>query len=387
MALAIHGNFARSRRSLRYDLNMDAPPTGCKPAQWLWIASIWLSIALFSASQNVLVMQAEGMRHLWTRLFAAMLLSWLIWALVTPLVLGLGRQYPPVRLRPISAWLSHVAACAVIGLVSAAWSAWLEELMNPFAKSPDPGPFLPLWLDTFYNGLLQTLFLYAALVAISYTLESRARLVRQQIETARLNERLSKAQLDALRRQVEPHFLFNTLNAIAGLVREKRNDAAVSMIVGLSEFLRKVVEDSNRQQAPLGEEMEFLQRYLDIQKVRFADRLQVSVNVPKELLPAQVPTLILQPMVENAVKHGIAKRAQGGAIRITAFRSNGMLTVSVYNDGPKLAEDWEKTRSGIGVSNVRTRLQCQYGDAFELSMRNQDPGGVMVSVSVPFREG
>ncbi len=156
------------------------------------------------------------------------------------------------------------------------------------------------------------------------------------------------------------------------------------MIAGLSDFLRRVLEDSNRQEVPLGEEMEFLQKYLDIQKVRFAERLQLSVDVPTELFPARVPSLILQPMVENAVKHGIAKRAQGGAIRITAFRSNGMLTLRVYNDGPNLPADWEKTHSGIGISNVRTRLQSLYGNAFELSMRNQAPGGVELSVSVPF---
>jgi LytS/YehU family sensor histidine kinase len=195
-----------------------------------------------------------------------------------------------------------------------------------------------------------------------------------------------KAQLSALRRQIEPHFLFNTLNAIAGLVREKRNDSAVTMIAGLSDFLRRVLEDSNRQQVPLGEELEFAQKYLDIQKVRFVERLECSVNVPGELLLAQVPTLILQPMVENAIKHGIAKRAQGGAIRIAAVRSNGVLRLSVYNDGPGLPEGWEKKRLGIGISNMRTRLQSLYGDAFDLSMRNQNPGGVEVSVSLPFKE-
>ena len=108
------------------------------------------------------------------------------------------------------------------------------------------------------------------------------------------------------------------------------------------------------------------------------------VDVPRELYPAQVPSLILQPMVENAVKHGIAKRVQGGAIRISAFRSNGKLTLSVYNDGPKLPADWDKTGSGIGISNVRTRLRGLYGDGFELKMRNQEPGGVEISFSVPF---
>ena len=139
-----------------------------------------------------------------------------------------------------------------------------------------------------------------------------------------------------------------------------------------------------QQQVALGEEMAFAQKYLDIQKVRFAERLQLSVDVPRELYPAQVPSLILQPMVENAVKHGIAKRAQGGAIRIAASRCDGVLTLSVCNDGPSLPVGWEMARSGIGMSNVRTRLESLYGDAFELSMRNQDAGGVEVSVSLPF---
>jgi len=216
-------------------------------------------------------------------------------------------------------------------------------------------------------------------------LDSRERLALEQTETARLNEQLSKAQLSALRRQIEPHFLFNTLNSIAGLVREKRTDAAVTMIVELSDFMRRVLEDSNRQQVPLGEELEFARKYLDIQKVRFVERLQCTVNVPSDLLLAQVPTLILQPMVENAIKHGIAKRAQGGAVRILASRSNDMLTLSVYNDGPSLPANSEP-HSGIGISNIRTRLQSLYGDDFKLNMQNQAPGGVEVSVSVPFKE-
>jgi sensor histidine kinase YesM len=326
------------------------------------------------------------MHHAWMALFVTLLLSWLPWALATPVVLRLGLRCPPVRLRPFSTWLTHLAAYATIALVSSAWVAGLEELMNPWVKSPGPEPFRDLWIDRLYNGLLQSVFLYAAILVVGYVLDSRERLANQRIEAARLNEQLSKAQLNALRMQIEPHFLFNTLNAIAGLVREKKNDAAVSMIAGLSDFLRRVLEDSDRQQVPLGDELEFVRKYLDIQKARFADRLQLSVDVPSALFHAQVPSLILQPMVENAVKHGIAKRVHGGVIRIAAFRSNGMLTLSVYNDGPSLPAGWEKTHSGIGISNVRTRLQSLYGDTFELSMRNQEPGGVEVLVSMPFKE-
>ena len=370
---------------------MDATQISWQRSRWFWIASIWIGVGLFDATQNVFVMRAEGMHHAWFYLFATLLFSWVPWALATPLVLNLGRHCPlalrsPLRWKPLAGWLIHAVCCVAIGAVASAWSSGLEELLNPYAKSPGPEPFRLLFFNRFYSGLLSYVFLYSAILLVSHLLESRERLAQQQTETARLNEQLSKAQLSALRRQIEPHFLFNSLNAIVGLVRERRNDAAVTMIAGLSDFLRRVLEESNRQEVSLGEEMEFLQKYLDIQKVRFAERLQVDVDVPKALFSAQVPSLILQPMVENAVKHGISKRVQGGLIRVSAVRSNGSLTLSVYNDGPSLSAGWEKNQSGIGISNARTRLQGLYGDAFQLSMRNREPDGVEASVIVPFRE-
>lgn len=374
---------------MEYDLGMDRNTSRPQAYRWLWIVSIWSGFGLIAAMQTVFVMRAEGMHHAWVRLFFTTAFSYLPWALVTGIVMRLGRQFPPVRLKSPATWSVHLAACSGIGLVLAAWSTWLDKALDPYGNAFPAGPFVHVWLDRFYNGILSSLVLYAAILAVSYVLDSRARLAYHQTETARLNEQLSKAQLDALRRQIEPHFLFNSLNAIAGLVRERRNDAAVSMIAGLSDFLRRVLEDSTRQQVPLAEELEFTRKYLEIQKARFVERLQFSVDVPRELLPAQVPTLILQLMVENAIKHGIAHRAQGGKIRIAAARADDRLTVSVYNDGP--AVKWEKMRSGIGMANMKTRLETLYGDAFALNMQNrdadgQDPGGVEVSVSVPFRE-
>jgi len=329
-------------------------------------------------------MRAQGMHHYWTRLFLTLLFSWLPWMLATPLVLRLAQRHPLAQWRKISTWAAHLGACAGIGLGFAGWVTMWESWLNPWAIAPGPEPFGQAWLHKFYGGLLLYLILYSLILLAGHMLDSREQMARQQAETARLNEQLLKAQLNALRRQIEPHFLFNTLNAIAGLVRENRNDAAVSMIAGLSDFLRRVVEDSDRQQVALAEELEFTQKYLDIQKARFAERLKFSVEVPEELLGAQVPSLILQPMVENAVKHGIAKRVAGGAIRISACRDNGTLRLRVYNDGPGLPAGWEKSPSGIGISNVRTRLRSLYGDAFELTLRDQAPGGVEASVSVPF---
>lgn len=362
---------------------MDAPPTRSGPPRWFWIASIWGGIGLFDATQTVLTMRSMGMHHYWTRLFLTLWLSWLPWLFATPLVFRLGRRYPPSQWKRTSTWAIHLCACASIGLVYAAWVAMWESWLNPWAFSPGPDPFPQLWWHKFDASLLSVAILYGVILLVSRLVDSQEALARQQTETARLNEQLSKAQFDALRRQIEPHFLFNTLNAIAGLVREKRNDAAVSMIAKLSDFLRRVVDDSDRQQVSLGEELDFTQKYLDIQKVRFAERLEFSVDVPAELLSAQVPSLILQPMVENAIKHGIAQRAHGGAIRIAAARLNGTLTLRVYNDGPSLPAGWETGASGIGISNVRTRLQSLYGEGFELTLRNQR-GGVEASVSVPY---
>lgn len=352
--------------------------------RWLWIAAIWLSVGLFDAVHTVFSMRAMGMHHNWVSLFVTLLLSWFPWALATPVVMQLDRLTFAGRWKRLMPWCVHLGACLVIGLGSAGWVALIEEFLNPWAFVPAPDPFLLLWFQKFDNGLLGYFILYGAILLIGRFLDSRDRLAFQQTETARLNEQLSKAQLNALRRQIEPHFLFNTLNAISGLVRENRNDAAVEMIVGLSDFLRRVVESSDRQHVSLSEELEFVKKYLDIQKMRFIDRLQFSVDVPNQLLPAQVPTLILQPMVENAVKHGIAKRVQGGVIRISAARANGTITLRVYNDGPGLPLGWEKSHSGIGISNVRARLQTLYGNEFELNMANQEPGGVSVTVSLPF---
>ncbi len=363
---------------------MDASHRQSESPRWLWIVAIWGGIALFDATQNVFVMRAEGMHHYWVRLFFTLLFAWLPWMLATPLVFRLARRYPPAQWKHVSTWAAHLAAAAVLGVLHAGWVGIWEKAINPWMIDGGPGPFSELWVHKFWNGLLSYLILYGLILLVAHIRESQEKLAFQQTETARLNEQLSKAQLSALRRQIEPHFLFNTLNAIAGLVREGKNDAAVSMIAGLSDFLRRVVADSDRQQVPLSEEIEFAQKYLDIQKARFAERLQFSVDVPGELLSAQVPSLILQPMVENAVKHGIAKRVSGGAIRIAAVRSNGTLTLRVYNDGPSLPEGWEQSQPGIGILNTRTRLRSLYGNEFDLTLRNQEPDGVEAAVSVPY---
>src|ERR1700683_3243607 len=260
---------------------------------WIWIASVWFGFGLVDATQTVIVMRTMGMHHAWMKLFVTTVISWLPWTLATAFVMRLGRRFPPVKLRPFATCPAHLAACASIGLIFAAWTAGLDLAFNPYAYDIIRRPFAPLWFNTFFNGIPSYIVLYIAILAFGYVIDSRVRLAHQQTETARLNEQLSKAQLDALRRQIEPHFLFNSLNAVAGLVSEKRNDDDVTMIAGLSDFLRRIVSQPPRAEVSLQAEVELTQLYLHVQQLRFAERLQTSVDVPEQLLQAQVPSLLL----------------------------------------------------------------------------------------------
>jgi two-component system, LytTR family, sensor kinase len=369
-------------------MHRNAPSARSNPRAahtWLWSASIWLGFGVVDAAQTVVVLHEQGTHHDWLKLFGVTVLFWLPWALATAPVIQLGRRFPPVHVRPVRTWVVHLAAWLAIGLVFVTWTTWLGRSVDLYRSGPGSQPMAKLLLERFLNGSLASLILYAGILIVSLVLDSKARLSEQQMHTARLNEQLSAARLDALRKQIEPHFLFNTLNAVSGLIRAGRDEDAVTMIAGLSDFLRHTLDGSARQQVPLAEELEFAGKYLSLEKVRFADRLRVDVNVPQDLYRAQVPSLILQPIVENAVKHGIAKRAEGGTIRIAANADGDRLTLTVANDGPPLPQG-EFSGEGIGNANVRTRLANLYGNAFAFHMRNGEAGGVEVSVSIPYAE-
>lgn len=356
-----------------------------RSTRWTWIAAIWCAGALFDASQTTLIMHAMGGRRSWLSPFVIVFVSWLPWVLATPCIVELARRRPIVHGALLKAATAHLAAFAVVSVVAEAWSAMLRVIFNPWRHNPPP-IFASTWYTSLTDQILTFVIVYALILTVTYVVDSREKMERQMTETARLNEELSRAQLAALRSQMDPHFMFNTLNSVVGLVRDQRNDAAVGMIVGLSEFMRRASEDSHRAQVTLTEEVEYLQRYIDIQKVRFGDRLRVSLDIPAELGSARVPNLLLQPLVENAIKHGISKRVAGGEIRVAGARHDDTLRLTVYNDGPWVREDQDATSAGVGLGNLRTRLQILHGDRSELLLRPLDTGGVEVVVILPFLE-
>jgi hypothetical protein len=362
----------------------DARPPA-RATRWTWIAGIWCAGALFGASQTILVMHAMVGHGAWFKPFVIAFVSWLPWALATPVIVAVARSWPiagGVFLKTASA---HLLTFAVISMMAGAWAAALRVMFNPWHRTPPP-VFVDTWYASLSDQALTFVIVYVLILTITYVVDSREKMERQLTETARLNEELSRAQLAALRGQMDPHFMFNTLNSIVGLVRDQRNDAAISMIVGLSEFMRRASADSHRAQVTLAEEVEYLQRYIDIQKVRFGDRLRVSLDIPAELGQAQVPNLLLQPLVENAIKHGVSKRIAGGEIRVAGSRHDNILSLTVYNDGPWMQEDLEATSCGVGLGNLRTRLQILHGDRSGLRLKPLDTSGMEVVVTLPFLE-
>jgi len=364
---------------------MIVAPMSTRGTRWRWIAALWCVAAAFEASQSIFMLHEEGKQGGELRLFLTEFATWLPWALATPIVIGLARRFPIIRAPGVRGVGIHLAALGAISLTAEAWSAALQVLFNPWLHRAPP-LFWPTWNTTLIYQAMNCLAAYALILTLTHLVETREQSARQEMEAAQLNEELSKAQLAALRRQIEPHFMFNALNSIAGLVRDQRNDAAVNMIVGLSEFLRRASEDSHRPQVPLAEEVEYLQRYIDIQKVRFGDRLRVSVDIPPDLMDALVPGLLLQPLVENAIKHGLADRIAGGAIRVGAVRHDGRLRLSVYNDGGIAQADEEANGGGVGLVNLRARLGILHGGDADLRLDPVGSQGVEVIVTLPLVE-
>jgi two-component sensor histidine kinase len=352
------------------------------PRQFFVLGGIWLAVGLVQAVQTVFGMRAIGMHHAWGRLFCFEIICWLPLVLMTPMIARLGRDWPLQRIR---SWPVHALAAAAVSGVSAFWETLLEAWLKPWAPDGMPGPFLDTWRYKTLTGYVVAVVVYGVILVVSWVADSRQKLLRQQAETERLNAQLSLAELTALRRQIEPHFIFNALNCIAGMVREKRTEGAVDMIVALSEVLRRLTRETSDSRVPLAREVEFLEKYCAIQKLRFAERLEVSIEVPEELRRAWVPSLILQPLVENAVKHGIAQRAEGGRVEVSARRDAAGLALRVYNDGPPLPESWQAC-GGVGIANLRSRLELMFGAAAALQLSSEGIGGVSVCVTLPYLE-
>jgi two-component system LytT family sensor kinase len=310
----------------------------------------------------------------------------LVWALATPFVFMLSHRFAAAGVRRAR----EVAALVLSGVaVSIAVDFALDLVRSALLGGSQRHNVLadPLFAIT-HLWWMRELLVYCGIVAAGlareYSLRFRARqaeAVHLQAETAELRAQLAEARLSALRSQVDPHFLFNTLNAVSALV-ERDPSGVRRMIARLSELLRHSLEGAGEAEVTLGQELGFVDRYLEIMRIRFQGLLEVESEVDPTLHDALVPSLVLQPLVENAVKHGVSRRKSGGLIRIAARREDGRVLLSVRDNGPGLAAG--ALREGVGLRNTRERLAQLYGPDQSLELRPLEGGGVEARVTLPW---
>ncbi|MEQ1565567.1 MAG: sensor histidine kinase [Myxococcota bacterium] len=348
------------------------------------VCGLWAIPGLLAVAQYTALDVYKGQPQDLPGLLVADFLPWQLWAAATPLIVWLGRRWPVgpgLGLRSLRHLPVHVAANAAIGVSYVTLQVVLNRWVGfePFAENP-------VWVMVPPMALKSTVFLaavYWGVIAADRAWSTQQRLHEAELQRVRLESRLVEAQLDTLRIQLRPHFLFNTLNAIVTLVRTDDKAAAVRMILGLSELLRRSLEHDTPE-VSLREELDFVGRYVEIQLARFSDRLQVTVDADPAALDATVPSLLLQPLVENALDHGIAPRASGGKVELTARvvgpASEPQLQLEVRDDGVGLADGY---RDGVGLSHLRSRLAQLFPGRHRLELAARPGGGTVVTVELP----
>jgi signal transduction histidine kinase len=314
--------------------------------------------------------------------------AWTSWLLFIPLIWRLASSVRIRRERWLRPTLFHVAASLVLAAVVCVISGYEQYLVMKAAGITQAAgqPLTPafnlkrVFLLTFEWKVL----LYWGILGVHHAIYYAQALGDREVREARLEARLVEARLDALQRQLHPHFVFNTLHAIAGVLH-RDPDAAESMLVRLGDLLRAVFRSHAQQEVPLGREIALTEQYLDIQRMRFGAGLRVEVDVPGHLRDTPVPVLVLQPLVENAIKHGFAGRTDGGTIHISARQREDRLEVTVGDTGRGVAPgDLERVKEGVGLSNTRARLEHLYPGRHGLTVSAPASGGFAVTIAVPF---
>jgi len=309
------------------------------------------------------------------------LISFLIYGLLAPIVVWLAMRFPVERKNWIRRTMLHVVFAVIFTALHVVARPMVYEM-----RGPDGKPRAVTW------RLYRNLFIYMAfdnmvntylpIALLGHFLLYQRRLREREVRSSQLQAKLAQAQLAMLKMQLQPHFLFNTLNAVSALIRDNPH-AAEETLARLSELLRLTLDNEPEQEISLKVELDFIERYLEIEQIRFVDRLRVEFDIEPSALDAKVPNMFLQPLVENALRHGIAKRAQAGMLQIKAWHEQEWLMVAVRDNGPGLPAGTLTER--IGLANTRSRLKQLYGETQRFTLASSGDGGTVATVQVPFR--
>ncbi|HEX9581766.1 MAG TPA: histidine kinase [Gemmatimonadales bacterium] len=348
--------------------------------RWGLLLAVWSAFALFAVLQIYVARLATGhVPPLWIliRLEAPI---WVFWMGATVAVVMLARRFPLDRSRLAPSLGFHVVVAVGMATLFVGFRLLWYQAFNPY---PLLAPSVTVWFwqyfrDSFIDGFV----LYWAILGVFHALTNYALYRQRDLDAARMQAQLAESRLQTLRSQLRPHFLFNTLNT-ASAVLEDSPTKARSILGRLGELLRASLATDAVQEIPLAQEMAMVQAFVEIEEARFGDRLTVDVDVPMELRAALVPSFLLQPLIENAVRYGVARRPARGRVSVRATRRANQLEISVSDDGPGIPDG--RVIEGIGLGNTRKRLATLYGEAQTLSLRNLPDGGLEVLIRVPYR--
>jgi two-component system LytT family sensor kinase len=354
---------------------------------WPWVFGVATGLSLFSFLQAYRLTQVNskpGMTIMAGKLLVLNLALWYVPALLIPAIVWFARRFPFDTGHKLRAIAAHS-----LGALTFAFVHFVALISVRFLLWPDGGkyPSVP-WSQFFQNRIFEqldwSLMVYAVIVGVSHAIAFYHESQERKLKAAQLETRLVEARLKTLESELHPHFLFNTLHAISTLVH-RDPESADRMISRLSDLLRITFDRTGEPTVSLKDEIDFLQKYLDIEQTRFQDRLTVNVAIDPEALDGEVPRMILQPLVENAIKHGIAGRNGGSQIHVTAGRDGERLWMQVRDNGVGLqVRTLKALRTGVGLSNTRARLDCLYGRLYRLEFTDKH-GGLSVLIEIPFQ--
>jgi len=342
-----------------------------------FIAWSTIQVFLFSRSYLNLTTQVNPQvtwGDIWLRVVVEDVATVLAWTLLTPVILALARRFP-VR-RGVRARHLAIHAAAALLLCSA-------EILLDYWVARHTYVYGPFWPRHYWISLHYELLSYAGVAAAGHGMDIYRRYRERELQASQLETQLARAHLHALEMQLQPHFLFNTLNSISELVHADP-DAAELMVAQLGDLLRMTMAGDGRQEVPLSRELELVGAYLEIERTRYQDRLSVKKQVDPDVLDALVPTLLLQPLVENAVRHGLSPRVAPGTVTLGARRVGDRLRLTVRDDGRGLPPEGQR-RERVGVGNTRSRLRQAYGDAHRFELADAPGGGTLVLIEIPWR--
>ena len=351
---------------------------------WRIIIIAWLVICLFSIATNSVAHWIGGLQMIWDLYFISEIFFFGLWLLAIPMILRLAEKYKIERTH----WFRNSVIHLCLGITIGFSINLLHELLRYYAfpQYVENSSFLYM-VGTSIYAVEFSFLIYIVLIIIYNSVEYFRKYKAELERAAELRTLLARSELMTLKMQLHPHFLFNTHHSIVGLMTKGETEKAILMLVKLSDLLRATLDHSEHNEIPLRQELELISLYLSIQNIRFEDRLKITQQISGEALNAFVPAFLLQPIIENSIKHGIALRSGSGCLSLNIRKENESLVIEVNDDGGHIKlENGQPGYEGVGIHTTRSRMEQLYGKNFELTFTNLEDYGVNVKIKIPYYE-